>query len=113
MNRLYNEDNLTTIDRFPDESIDLVITSPPYNVKLGGRSDESRSYDVYVDDKEYSVYISWLRVIFSKIFSKLTFGGRVVINIGGWEEWRDPNFFRYYSIYERYQIFDTDAYYLE
>ena len=82
MNRLYNEDNLTTIDRFPDESIDLVITSPPYNVKLGGRSDESRSYDVYVDDKEYSVYISWLRVIFSKIFSKLTFGGRVVINIG-------------------------------
>jgi len=31
LNHIYNEDCLTTMSRLPDNSIDLVITSPPYN----------------------------------------------------------------------------------
>lgn len=33
-NRLYNESCLDTMRRFPDNMIDIVITSPPYNMNL-------------------------------------------------------------------------------
>lgn len=31
LNKIYNEDCLTTMSKMEDNSIDLVITSPPYN----------------------------------------------------------------------------------
>lgn len=31
---VYNEDCLETLKRIPDDAIDLVITSPPYNMNL-------------------------------------------------------------------------------
>ena len=31
MNQIYNEDNLITLGRMPDDSIDLTVTSPPYD----------------------------------------------------------------------------------
>lgn len=34
LNRVFNENCLTTLERFGDNSIDLVITSPPYNMNL-------------------------------------------------------------------------------
>ena len=34
INKIYNEDCLDTLSRIPNNSIDLVITSPPYNMNL-------------------------------------------------------------------------------
>ncbi len=34
LNKIYNESNLETLKRIPDDSIDLVVTSPPYNMNL-------------------------------------------------------------------------------
>ena len=34
LNTIFNESCLDTLDRIPDNSIDLVITSPPYNMNL-------------------------------------------------------------------------------
>lgn len=34
LNKIYNEDCLKTLSRVPDNFIDLVITSPPYNMNL-------------------------------------------------------------------------------
>jgi site-specific DNA-methyltransferase (adenine-specific) len=34
LNKVFNENCLTTLERFGDNSIDLVITSPPYNMNL-------------------------------------------------------------------------------
>ena len=82
MKKMYNERAEITINRFEDESIDLVITSPPYNVRLGENNNSNIKYDIYVDDLSYEDYINWLSKIFEAIFSKLVFGGRVVINIG-------------------------------
>ena len=31
IDRIYNEDCLETMARIPDNSIDLIVTSPPYN----------------------------------------------------------------------------------
>ena len=34
LNKIYNESCLDTLKRIPDNFIDLVITSPPYNMNL-------------------------------------------------------------------------------
>ena len=34
INKIYNEDCLTTLKKMKDDSVDLVITSPPYNMNL-------------------------------------------------------------------------------
>lgn len=84
MSTLYCERAEDTIrDRISNNSLNLIITSPPYNVKLGSKKHhKSIGYDVYIDDKPYSEYILWLESIFSTLYCKLTVGGRVVINIG-------------------------------
>ena len=33
LNTIYNEDCLETMKRMPDDSVDVVFTSPPYNRK--------------------------------------------------------------------------------
>jgi len=70
------------IDILEDNSIDLVVTSPPYNVDLGNNKYKKDGYDLYSDDREYNAYIDWLSLIFTKIYPKLKCGGRVAINIG-------------------------------
>ena len=34
VNKIYNENCLDTLKKIPNNSIDLVITSPPYNMNL-------------------------------------------------------------------------------
>lgn len=52
LNAIYNEDCLVGMKRIPDESIDLIITSPPYN--LGGSfhtgTNRMKAYDVHNDN---------------------------------------------------------------
>ena len=65
VNQVYNENCVDTIDRMPDEFIDLTVTSPPY--------DDLRSY------KGYSIAISDL---ISKLYSKTKSGGVCVWIVG-------------------------------
>lgn len=79
LNRIHNEDCLTTMNRMEDNFIDVVVTSPPYNIgkgrKNGGRK-ESKNYDIYSDDlskeeyfKQTSLWIdSLIRVTRHHIF---------------------------------------------
>ena len=41
INRVYNESCLDTMNRLPDSSVDLVVTSPPYEYEKDGL----RKYD--------------------------------------------------------------------
>jgi DNA modification methylase len=81
-NKIYNMDCLEGIKQIPDNSIDLVVTSPPYNVNLGNNRYNDFSYSFYNDDKEYEDYIKWLCSIFKEISRVLKFSGRICINIG-------------------------------
>lgn len=74
----------------PDKSIDLVITSPPYNVDLGNNKYNKNTYDLYQDNKPYWEYISWLKNIFDLLKLKMVYGGRVCINIGDKENGKIP-----------------------
>jgi len=81
--KLYHGKSEIIIPTLDDNSIDLVVTSPPYNVDLGNNKFNKNPYDLYNDNKDYWTYIEWLRDdIFGAIYSKLKSGGRVCINIG-------------------------------
>jgi len=51
INKIYNESCLDTLKRIPSNSIDLVITSPPYNMNLRIRNGEYCSRQIV---KEFS-----------------------------------------------------------
>ncbi|MBX0313220.1 MAG: site-specific DNA-methyltransferase [Sulfurihydrogenibium sp.] len=55
-----------------DNSIHLVVTSPPYNCGI--------KYDVYDDNKDFVEYKKWLTHIFSLLKPKLASGGKVAVN---------------------------------
>jgi len=90
INKIYNESNLLTMDRIPDSTIDLIVTSPPYNVDLGNNKYNKNPYDLYNDNKEHKDYIMWLETIFTKLYQKTKSGGRCVINIGDGQNGRVP-----------------------
>lgn len=70
------------IPKLPNNSIDLLITSPPYNVDLGNNKYNDNSYDMYKDNKDHLEYIKWIKDILKAVKSKMVLGGRVCINVG-------------------------------
>lgn len=78
------------IPQLPDRSIDLVLTSPPYNIDLGNNKYNNHKYDVYQDDVDYEDYIAWLSTVFCLLKSKMVTGGRVCINIGDKQNGKIP-----------------------
>ncbi len=82
MIKIINEDCLIGIPKIDDYSIDLVVTSPPYNVNLGSNEYNKNGYDLYVDNKCHQEYILWLKSIFKELYPKMSIGGKVCINIG-------------------------------
>lgn len=78
--KLINGDCLEVVKNI--KNINLVITSPPYNVDLGNNKYNKNHYSLYNDNKEHSEYILWLRDIFFNVHKVLNTGGRVCINIG-------------------------------
>ena len=85
------------VSELEDNSIDLVVTSPPYNVDLGNNKYHKDPYDLYNDNKDHQDYIEWLKSIFGNIKEKLVTGGRVVINIGDNSESISINLFSDWS----------------
>ena len=73
LNKIYNEDNLITLKRIEDNFIDLTITSPPYNVKLGNNFKGKEGYDIYEDNKNIKdiKYLILLKINQMKSFNKI------------------------------------------
>ena len=90
LDKIYTGKCEDLIPQLPDESIDLLITSPPYNVDLGNNKYHQRPYDLYNDNKDHKCYINWLKSIFDTIKPKVVSGGRICINIGDGQNGRVP-----------------------
>lgn len=67
-----NEDLLQTV-AVPRSSIDLVITSPPYNVDV--------SYGICRDGSPYEEYLAFTRAWLARVHSFANEGGRMCLNI--------------------------------
>lgn len=61
-------DCLGLMKDMPNKSVDLIITSPPYNMtkRKGGYADKIRRYDEYNDWKPEGEYLNWLVDVFNE-----------------------------------------------
>ena len=73
INRIYNQDCLKTMAKMPDNFIDLVVTSPPYNV--------GKEYDSSSDSLDYDNYIEWCKLWLAELARTLKPSGRLCLNI--------------------------------
>jgi site-specific DNA-methyltransferase (adenine-specific) len=73
LNSIINIDCLDGFKLLDDNSIDLIITSPPYNLKI--------KYDNYYDDKEWENYKNFINKLAIQMYRVLKNDGRVCIDI--------------------------------
>lgn len=73
INKIININCLEGLDNIDNNSIDLVITSPPYNLDI--------KYDSYNDNLVLEEYLRFIQSIAEKLFRVIKPDGRVCINI--------------------------------
>jgi DNA modification methylase len=73
MNNIICGDALDVIKNIKDSSVDIVVTSPPYNFNM--------AYDKHNDDNSHSEYTDKLIKILNECIRTLKDGGRLIINI--------------------------------
>lgn len=79
-------DSLISLQKINDDSVNLVITSPPFSLQ------RKKEYG----NKEQNEYIDWLCSFASVVYQKLRDDGSFVIDIGGAYEKGSPS----YSLYQ-------------
>lgn len=79
MNKIYCEKNSITMDKIGDNVVDLVITSPPYNIIRPNSTD--RGYDLYKDGMENDEYVDWTLDMFKGFERCLVKDGIVLYNM--------------------------------
>ncbi len=72
INKIICGDCLEVMKDWPDNCIDLVVTSPPYNVGV--------KYDKYEDIMPYEDWLDWLDLVWDECLRILVKGGRICIN---------------------------------
>lgn len=73
LNKIICGDSENILKELPENSIDLVFTSPPYNFGL--------DYEKNADDHFWQDYFEKLFRIFDQCIRVLKFGGRIIVNI--------------------------------
>lgn len=68
--------------QIPDNTVDLIVTSPPYNLNLGDNKFNKNKYDTYDDNIPYQEYLKWMGEFFKESYRVLKSGGRICVNIG-------------------------------
>ena len=71
--KIINGNCIEVLKTFPESCIDLVVTSPPYNVGI--------QYDTHIDNTEMDDYWTWTEKWLVQIYRALKDDGRVAINI--------------------------------
>lgn len=74
LNKIYLEDCLTFMPRLEKKSCDIIVTSPPYNLK--------KKYSKYKDNIERQKYISWMSEVARLSREILKENGSFFLNIG-------------------------------
>lgn len=68
-------DCLTLLSALPAESVDVVVTSPPYNIGI--------AYKSYDDRRPRADYLAWLTQIGQQLARAMTPNGSFFLNVGG------------------------------
>lgn len=86
INNIYNEKCIPFMQKMAEEMVDVIVTSPPYNI--------GKKYGTYNDNKEKGDYLDGLQEVAVKSLSILKQDGSFFLNVGG----RDP-----FSIVQRFK----------
>ena len=97
INKIICGDAVETMKQLPDESVDLVITSPPYNLRRstgnglkdgrGGKwknADLMHGYATHSDNMPYDEYVAWQRSVLTEAMRLLKPTGAIFYN----HKWR-------------------------
>ena len=71
-------DSEEVLKQLPDNCVDLVFTSPPYNFGLGYEQSDT---DANGDADDWESYFAKLFAVFDECIRVLKFGGRIVVNL--------------------------------
>lgn len=74
-NRIYHMDCLDGLLKLHDASIDVIVTSPPYNI--------GKPYRSYNDARPRDEYLHWMETIAMNSVHKLKDDGSFFLNVGG------------------------------
>jgi DNA modification methylase len=72
-NRIITGDSEEILKKFPENCIDLIFTSPPYNLGL--------DYEDHKDGTDWNEYFNKLFKIFVECIRVLKYGGRIIVNV--------------------------------
>jgi site-specific DNA-methyltransferase (adenine-specific) len=87
--KLYNDDCLKVLSTIPDNSIDLIVTSPPYNKKgLLGKTKQGNqiwnkfniNYNTYADDMPEKEYKIWIIKFLNECYRLIKPNGSIFFN---------------------------------
>ncbi|MDR2406009.1 MAG: site-specific DNA-methyltransferase [Deltaproteobacteria bacterium] len=100
LGKIIRGDVLNVLRKIPPNSIDLIVTSPPYNIKnssgsglkdgRGGkwpRASLQKGYSDHHDNMPYDEYVAWQRDCLSEMFKVLKDDGAIFYN----HKWRVQN----------------------
>lgn len=73
INQIISGDSEEVLKKFPENCIDLIFTSPPYNFGL--------EYDNHKDGTDWNGYFDKLFKIFTECIRVLKYGGRIIVNV--------------------------------
>lgn len=83
---IFNEDCFITMNRIKNKSVDIVLTSPPYNTSRNIKTEVARKrhwsrYDVFVDTGSHNDYVEWTVNLFNSFDRILKENGVVLYNL--------------------------------
>lgn len=73
-NIIHNQDCVSGMNNLPAQAIDIVVTSPPYNLNI--------DYGTYQDNKSRQDYLDWLDQVFAAVDHGLKDSGHFWLNVG-------------------------------
>lgn len=74
MQTIIQGDCLAHLRSMPDESVDVIVTSPPYNIGI--------QYSAYDDRQPRDAYLAWLGEIGRELFRVMAAQGSFFLNVG-------------------------------
>ncbi len=92
LNTIINDDALSVLKTFPSESVDLVVTSPPYNLNAGNHANNNfdktgRKRHYYKLNMPYADYVKWQRACLRQMLRLIKPDGAIFYN----HKWRIQN----------------------
>jgi len=75
LNRIFLQDCINFMCKLPERFIDVIITSPPYNI--------GKEYSTYKDDKTREEYLDWMEQVALESKRVLKDDGSFFLNVGG------------------------------